>query len=139
MRAGVNSEELKAAHAEVRKRTLIGKMLNMSGVEAGGYDGEAYREEFIRNTDFRKFDETLRMVLDLSDEESQHLESWLETQFNAGVLAFGIHRSRAAIATCMVRSYKGDHVHFIDGEDGGYALAAKGLKAQLNAVATRAL
>jgi hypothetical protein len=33
--------------------------------------------------------------------------------------------------TCYVRAYAADHVHFVDGADGGYALAAKQLKAQL--------
>ena len=34
--------------------------------------------------------------------------------------------------TCVVPSYKdGTHIHFIDGGDGGYAMAAKQLKAQL--------
>jgi len=30
-----------------------------------------------------------------------------------------------------VKSYKGNHIHFVDGSDGGYAMAAKGLKKQL--------
>jgi hypothetical protein len=42
-----------------------------------------------------------------------------------------MHRSPAALVTCLVRSYDGDHVHFVDGSDGGYALAAKQMKAQL--------
>ena len=33
--------------------------------------------------------------------------------------------------TCAISAYQGDHVHFIDGADGGYALAAKQLKGQL--------
>jgi hypothetical protein len=32
--------------------------------------------------------------------------------------------------TCLVFSLAGDHVHFIDGADGGYALAAKQMKQQ---------
>jgi hypothetical protein len=38
--------------------------------------------------------------------------------------------------TCLVFSLaQGRHVHFIDGADGGYALAARQLKAQLQALA----
>jgi hypothetical protein len=36
-----------------------------------------------------------------------------------------------------VRSYTGDHLHFVDGADGGYALAASELKAQLAELASR--
>jgi hypothetical protein len=33
--------------------------------------------------------------------------------------------------TCLVRDYNTEHVHFLDAANGGYALAAKGMKAQL--------
>jgi hypothetical protein len=36
--------------------------------------------------------------------------------------------------TCIVFSYNGNHVHFVDGSDGGYAMAARGLKAQLKSL-----
>jgi Protein of unknown function (DUF3095) len=35
--------------------------------------------------------------------------------------------------TCIVQSYNGNHLHFVDGSDGGYALAAHQLKQQLKA------
>jgi hypothetical protein len=119
------------ARDDIRKRTLIGRVLAATRQEAGGFDGRGYMQEFIRNSDFRKFDETLRMVLDLTPVESQTLEDWLAARHSEGLLAYGLHRSDSAIATCMVKAYKGDHVHFIDGAGGGYAMAAKSLKAQL--------
>jgi hypothetical protein len=33
-----------------------------------------------------------------------------------------------------VFSYNGNHVHFVDGSDGGYALAARSLKVQLKSL-----
>jgi hypothetical protein len=39
--------------------------------------------------------------------------------------------------TCFVRAYRGNHVHFVDGSDGGYALAARALKAQLAEIGRR--
>jgi hypothetical protein len=35
-----------------------------------------------------------------------------------------------------VKSYDGNHLHFVDGAEGGYALAAKQLKAQLQALSS---
>jgi hypothetical protein len=120
-----------SARRTARKQTLVGRLLTASGLTAGGFDGKRYKRELVQNCDFRKFDDTLRMVVDLNVAEIYRLESRLSAEHRAGRLAYGLHRSGAALITCLVRSYTGDHVHFVDGTDGGYALAAKELKAQL--------
>jgi hypothetical protein len=119
------------AFAHARKKATIGKTLSLFGASAGGFDSRKYPLELIRNCDFRKFDDVLRMVVDVSPAQAQAIESELERFHVAGELVYGIHRSSSALMTCFVRSFNGDHVHFIDGSDGGYALAAKQLKAQL--------
>jgi len=90
-----------------------------------------YKKNFVANTDFRKFDEALRMVVAGSADQRHAFESWLRKQHEAGRLVYGLHRSGASLATCLVRDYNTDHVHFLDAADGGYALAAKQLKSQL--------
>jgi hypothetical protein len=122
----------RAAQAYARKKSLIGRALIAFGASAGGFDGKAYPKELIENSDFRKFDEALRMVLDLSDEQLGVIEAELERARQEGHLAYGLHRAPSALITCYLRSFSGDHVHVIDGSDGGYALAARQLKAQLN-------
>lgn len=128
---GATGEEYRAASKHARKKALIGRVLMGFGASAGGFDGKRYPIELVENTDFRKFDETLRMVLDLSESEVETLERYLDSERTAGRLAYGIHRAPAALVTCFVRSHAGNHVHFVDGANGGYALAAKQLKAQL--------
>lgn len=123
-----------AAHQRARKQTLVGSVLGSFRLRAGGFDGRRYKTELVANSDFRKFDETLRMVVDLNKAEQYRFESKLAAEHRAGRLAYGMHRSPAALVTCLVRSYDGDHVHFVDGSDGGYALAAKQMKAQLAAL-----
>jgi hypothetical protein len=120
-----------AAQRSARKQTFVGKLLAASGMSAGGFDGKRYKGELIRNCDFRKFDDTLRMVVDLNVAEIYRLESRLSAEHRAGRLVYGLHRSAAALITCLVRSYAGDHVHFVDGAEGGYTLAAQELKQQL--------
>jgi hypothetical protein len=93
-----------------------------------------YTEEMVENTDFRKFDGVLRMVIDGSEAQYQSLRDYLEEQYRQGRLAYGMHKSREALLTCIVFSYNGNHVHFVDGSDGGYAIAARGLKAQLKSL-----
>jgi hypothetical protein len=55
-------------------------------------------------------------------------------EYEAGNVVFGMYRASAALMTCVIESHQGAHVHFIDGADGGYALAAKEMKAQLKAI-----
>ena len=123
-----------AYRARVRQTqlaTAIGKLALGLGFAVGGFDGRRYRREALANSDFRKFDEMLRMVLDMNDGACAALTEYLDAEHAAGKLAYGLHRSAAALMTCFVTSYAGDHVHFIDGADGGYAMAAKQLKRQL--------
>ena len=93
-----------------------------------------YIDEMVENTDFRKFDGMLRMVIDGSDAQYEQLREYLERQHRERRLVYGMHRSREALLTCIVFSYNGNHVHFVDGSDGGYAIAALGLKAQLKSL-----
>ena len=132
---GASGPAYTAARRSARKQTFVGKLLTASGFAAGGFDGKLYKRDLVKNCDFRKFDDTLRMVVDLNVAEIYRLESRLSAEQRAGRLAYGLHRSSAALITCLVRSYSGDHVHFVDGSDGGYALAAKELKAQLTEMA----
>jgi hypothetical protein len=100
----------------------------------GTYDAPAYRAELQRNSDHRKIADTLHMVLDCTAAESAAIEACLADLHAHGRIAFGTHRADRAMMTCLVFSLEQSrHVHFIDGADGGYALAALQLKAQLQA------
>ena len=123
--------EFNRAASQARKAATVGRVLTSLKFDAFEFDGASYKAEVEQNTDFRKFDETLRMVLDLSDDEFARVTALLERERALGNIAYGTHQAGAALMTCLVRSYRGDHVHFVDGADGGYALAAKQLKAQL--------
>jgi len=80
------------------------------------------------STDHQKFDDTLRMVIAGNTQQREKLQSYLVQQFLADHLVYGIHVSDRALMTCLVFERHGRQVHFIDGADGGYAIAAKKLK-----------
>ena len=99
-----------------------------------GFDSEKYAESMSAHSDFRKFDDILRMVVDCSAEQAASIRAYLEELLANGEICFGLHESEAALMTCFVYDVKdGGHIHFIDGGNGGYALAAKQFKAQLKA------
>lgn len=114
----------------IRAQAALGRYGLARGKETMGFPADVYRDEVTANTDFRKFDDTLRMVLDVTDEQHQAIEAELARRHDAGTIVYGTHVANAALMTCAVASYRGDHVHFVDGADGGYALAAKQLKRQ---------
>jgi hypothetical protein len=71
------------------------------------------------------------MVLDVSEQQASTITEMLEGKKNSGQLFYGINKSKRAIMTCLVFSEHQNHAHFVDGSDGGYALAAKMLKSQM--------
>ena len=74
------------------------------------------------------------MVIDGSEAQYRDLREYLDGEHREGRLVYGMHKSREALLTCIVFSYNGNHVHFVDGSDGGYAILSRGLKAQLKSL-----
>jgi hypothetical protein len=116
----------------VRWTNRIGSTLMQRGWAFGGFDGQNYPASLVDRTDFRKFDDALRMVVDVDEQTRAEIERMLSTLRADGRIAYGVYASDTALMTCLIQDYDTQHVHFIDGADGGYALAAKSLKAQLS-------
>jgi hypothetical protein len=94
-----------------------------------GFDEARFRRELVENTDYRKFDDGLRMTVDCSSELADLIDARLEEAQRRGICFFGTHRQSSANLTCFVPSpARADHVHFVDGASGGYAFAAANLK-----------
>jgi len=104
----------------------IGTLL---GIPVGGFHQARFWRKLVENTDFRKFDDGLRMTVDCSSELADIVDERLEDAQRRGVCFFGTHRQSAANLTCFVPSpTRANHVHFVDGASGGYAFAAANLK-----------
>jgi hypothetical protein len=115
----------------MRAENLLGRLCMRFGLRAAGVAWGEYRDEVRANTDYRKFDDVLREVLAGTRAQRAELVSHLEHRRAAGELAYGVHASSHALMTCLVFERAGTHVHFVDGRDGGYAMAALELKRQL--------
>jgi hypothetical protein len=105
-----------------------------NGKTYGGFNGRAYRRSLPRHSDYRKYADSLRMVIDCTPVQADAIESLLDGEWRAGRIDYGTHRAAAALMTCFVRDFhEGGHIHFIDGADGGYALAALSMKERIRA------
>ena len=103
----------------------------------GSFDAAQYRRDVGRNSDFRKFDDGLKMTVDIDSARRGRIEARLEQAAAAGICRYGMHRQDTALMTCLVPTpLSNDHMHFIDGAAGGYAMAASRLKKGVAAAIT---
>jgi hypothetical protein len=121
-------ERMKARLSAILQYTL-GNTLARLNFKLGDFDGRRYKSDVSDNSDFRKFDDGLKMTIDVDRERLARIESLLEQAASQGICRFGLHKQDNALITCfVVNPMQRDHMHFIDGAAGGYALAATQLK-----------
>ena len=112
-------------------RTFASTAMLRSGRRFGRFDAARYRRELVANSDFRKFDDGLRMTIDCTPALADRIEARLARAEADGIARSGTFRQGASLMTCFVPSpTRSDHVHFLDGAGGGYARAAGVLKAR---------
>ncbi|MBB4273074.1 DUF3095 domain-containing protein [Rhizobium mongolense] len=95
------------------------------GMPLGKFDAQRYKEDVAGNSDFRKFDDGLKMTIDVDAARLKRIEKLLDQAQAGGIARYGLHRQKSALMTCFVPTpLSRDHMHFIDGANGGYAVAA---------------
>ena len=135
--AGVGTEARAAAPPGQRLKVRLGiiaqivisTLLHRMNRSLGGFDARQYGRELSANSDFRKFDDGLKMTLDVDAAGVARIRARLQAAAAEGICRFGLHSQASALVTCIVPSAMGsDHMHFIDGAEGGYAQAAQSMK-----------
>ncbi len=115
--------------AQLLAETFIAWVFFKTGMKAGGFDARHYTRTTGANADFRKFDDGLKMTLDCPTPVRRKLETILDTAQDDGLLRYALLEQDSAIMTCIVPSVMtDDHIHFVDGAQGGYTRAAALLK-----------
>ncbi len=121
---------------EVQIRTLLGKFFMKFDKKTSETDWKYYKPDMVANNDHKKFDDMLRLVISSKENQIKKFRSFLDHQFEASKLSYGIHESDSALVTCMVFAWHRQHIHFIDGNNGGYVRASKDLKKRMDRIQT---
>lgn len=93
------------------------------------FDPAKYKREMAVNADYRKVNGKLRLIIDCSAQQAEAIEAALAEFTADGKLDFGSHRASHAIMTCVTPDpTNNDHMHYIDGAEGGFWSASDALK-----------
>lgn len=121
----------------LKLKVLLGMFIMRFGIKIGDTDWSLYKDTLIRNTDYRRFIESYRQLLAGTPDQREALTAYLEERYREGVLVYGVHLTDRALMTCLVFDYIGDHIHFLDGADGGFAVAARDMKERIKQLSRR--
>ncbi len=117
---------------KVTARVILANTLLKLNISAGGFRPEKYKSEVPIQSDFKKFDDNLRMVMDCTLNQALEIENLLEHGQTEGHIFYGLHKTQMAEVTCITHTAsQGQHIHFVDGEKCGYTMAALQIKKQM--------
>jgi hypothetical protein len=109
----------------------VGYYLMTKRIVTKNTDWGRYKTDLVKQTDYQKFGDGLRFVISGTEAQRIELEQFLEQEYKKENLHFGVHGSRGLLITCLIKNHHREHVHFVDGMDGGYAMAAKKMKKRM--------
>ncbi len=122
----------------MRVMKVTGDYLMRKKIRTQTADWGEYKTDLSNNTDFKKFDGVIRLVMSGTVAQRELLEEWLSIRYSQGKLVYGLNSSPTAMITCLLFGYMKNHVHFVDGSAGGYTKAAAALKRRKRALSDAA-
>lgn len=95
--------------------------------------GRNYLNKLTELTDSLMLDGNINTVISGTSAQIDAFTAELELLEADGKIVFGLHVTHASVMSCYVRDHDEDHVHFLDGTEGGYTSAARMFKEKLKA------
>jgi len=91
--------------------------------------GQNYLQKLVELSDNLTLDGRINTVITGTSDQRKKLIAYLEKLENLKLIKYGYHVSQESILSCYVKDMGTDqHIHFIDGGNGGYTKAANQLK-----------
>ncbi|WP_300433835.1 DUF3095 family protein [Christiangramia sp.] len=91
--------------------------------------GKSYLQKLVELSDNLTLDGRINTVITGTQDQRKKLISYLDQLESQNLIKYGYHVSEESIMSCYVKDMGTDqHIHFIDGGNGGYTKAANRLK-----------
>ena len=90
--------------------------------------GKKYLLQLVDMSDTLVIDGKINTVISGTSKQREQLELALNDLERSGLISYGLYVSKESIMSCYVRNMNEDHIHFVDGAEGGYTKAAGMLK-----------
>lgn len=96
--------------------------------------GKIYLENLVEMSDTLVIDGRINTVISGTALQRKLLEDALDKIEEDGEIIYGLHVSKDSVMSCYVRNMDNQHIHFVDGSEGGYTKAAGMIKRKLREV-----
>ena len=116
--------------------TFVGQLYFKFNWKIKHLRGKEYLKQVVNNADILTIDGRINTIISATRDKHQSFIQYLTQMEGAGSLVFGHFTSRESVMTCYIQNRNENHIHFVDGADGGYTEAAKVLKSKRRQLAT---
>lgn len=93
--------------------------------------GKEYLYKLVDMSDTLVIDGKINTVISGTANQREELETVLIQMEQEKKIVYGLHVSSESVMSCYVRNMDDQHIHFVDGADGGYTKAAGILKKKI--------
>lgn len=127
-----NEVKVKYATSDLRRmissifRTILGKLYVKYTQK-----GRDYLNQLIQLTEVLLLDGSINTVIAGTREQRKELFKMLDNLEKNGQIRFGFYSSNSSVLSCYVTAIDDYHIHFLDGDNGGYTRASKVLKKKI--------
>ncbi|MEO9953166.1 DUF3095 family protein [Nonlabens sp.] len=130
-------EEVKMKFKNVTTSRLVSSWWR--GVMGGWFTkntqkGKNYINDLIQLTETLLLDGSINTVITGNVKQRTKLLEYLDGLENDNLINYGYYSSSSSVLSCFVTAIDDYHIHFLDGENGGYTQASKVLKAKMKLV-----
>lgn len=96
--------------------------------------GKSYLRQLVQLSDTLVIDGRINTVISGTGKQREELTDHLDSLEKQGLILYGLFVSRDSVLSCYVRNMNEDHIHFVDGSEGGYTMAATVLKQKIKEI-----